>query len=222
MASWYDRLNEVIKENNETPGSLSRKIGVSKPTTKDWTDGATSSPSGKNVEKICSHYGINSHWLMQGKPPKYTAGNSQDNYLTIPHFDAVEALANSATQQKTESVVEFVRINKQYLARKTNYTNPNNLAIITATGDSMSPTFNEGDMLIIDTGINTATSDAIYVISRNGALFIKRLMLLSGDSLRVISDNEKYRDHHYDITLQNNEDFHIHGRVLLAWNVNFI
>lgn len=145
-----------------------------------------------------------------------------EGFIDVPRFDAVAAMGDGATQQDHDNVVELVRINKQYLARRTSYTNPSNLAIITAVGDSMSPTFNEGDLLIIDTGVTTASSDAVYVISRNGALFIKRVMRLDGETLRVLSDNERYKDHHYDVTPDTSEGFQIHGRVLMAWNAQFM
>ncbi len=223
MTAWHERLVQVMNENGNKPGRLTKIAGFSGPTAKKWCDGDVKEPSAFHIDKICSHYGINSHWLLTGFPPKHSpSARETDTFITIPRYDVAAAMGIGITQPDTETVAEIVRVNKTYLARKSSFTSPANLAIITAAGDSMTPTFADGDLLIVDTGVNEVHMDAVYVLSRDGELFIKRIMRRPGKTLRVISDNEKYRDHHYDITPDNSGDFKIHGRVLLAWNARFM
>jgi hypothetical protein len=65
-----------------------------------------------------------------------------------------------------------------------------NLAVITASGDSMVPTFADGDILLVDRGVGEVKIDAIYVIGRGDELFVKRIQRrLAGGELVVRSDN---------------------------------
>ncbi len=54
---------------------------------------------------------------------------------------------------------------------------PNNLRLLTGKGDSMSPTFNDKDILFVDVGVTAITIDAVYVFSLQGELYIKRFQL---------------------------------------------
>ena len=53
-----------------------------------------------------------------------------------------------------------------------NFSKLENLAIIDGDGDSMEGTFRNGDALLVDRGITDVRTDAIYVFTLDGALFI--------------------------------------------------
>ena len=96
------------------------------------------------------------------------------------------------------------------------YSKLENLAIIDGDGDSMEGTFRNGDALLVDRGITEIRTDAIYVFTLEGELFIKRLQRLTGGSLRMISDNPVYPA----IMIEGDmlAKVHIQARVLLVWN----
>lgn len=54
----------------------------------------------------------------------------------------------------------------------------------------MSPTINDGDLILLDTREGQQTTEGIYAINLAGGLLVKRLRL-SG-AVEVISDNERY------------------------------
>lgn len=61
------------------------------------------------------------------------------------------------------------------------------------TGDSMSPTFEIGDIVLADIlQQGTAISDGIYVIRIDGALLIRRIQRLPGYKINIICDNPLY------------------------------
>lgn len=63
-------------------------------------------------------------------------------------------------------------------------------------GDSMYPTFLEGDLVIVDPNCDTFMSNRVYVVTYNDETFIKRVVD-HGRFLQLISDNsdkEKYAD----------------------------
>jgi phage repressor protein C with HTH and peptisase S24 domain len=88
------------------------------------------------------------------------------------------------------------------------------LSIIRVEGDSMAPTLNAGDDILVDLGdCNTRLRDGIYVLRADDALVVKRLALHpAGRRVTVQSDNPAYPDWpDCDI-----EELHCIGRVIWA------
>lgn len=93
-------------------------------------------------------------------------------------------------------------------------TPPANLSIVRVEGDSMSPTLNAGDEILVDLGdCADRLRDGIYVLRIDDALVVKRLALNPlGRRVTVQSDNPAYPDWP-DCGL---EDIHCIGRVIWA------
>ncbi|MFT9091538.1 MAG: S24 family peptidase [Gluconacetobacter sp.] len=68
---------------------------------------------------------------------------------------------------------------------------PNDAIIIHANGDSMVPTINSDDALVVDTRRSSSLS-GVYVMVLNGQLLVKRLSLRADGSIRISSDNTIY------------------------------
>ncbi len=96
------------------------------------------------------------------------------------------------------------------------FTDIENLRFMAAFGDSMEPTFCDGDALIIDTGETELKTDAIYVILIASILFVKRFQRRPDGDTLMISDNKKYEPH----VLKSDapHPFKVLGRVLIAIN----
>ncbi len=88
------------------------------------------------------------------------------------------------------------------------------LSIIRVEGDSMAPTLNDGDDILVDrSGCNEAVRDGIYVLRVDDSLLVKRLAIHPmGKKVTVQSDNPAYPDWP-DCGL---EDVHCVGRVIWA------
>ncbi|KAA8387908.1 hypothetical protein FOH24_13070 [Acetobacter tropicalis] len=63
--------------------------------------------------------------------------------------------------------------------------------VMHAVGDSMSPTINSGDAMVIDTR-RTDQLFGIYVFVMHGAVFVKRLSARTDGTILVSSDNKNY------------------------------
>lgn len=88
------------------------------------------------------------------------------------------------------------------------------IQILETQGDSMAPTINSGDRVIIDTGHRRLTPDGIYAIrDRYGFIVVKRLQALrrggEGAMVRIISDNKAH-----DSEDVGEDEIHIVGRVI--------
>lgn len=88
-----------------------------------------------------------------------------------------------------------------------------NLSIVTGFGDSMKPTYNPGDPLLVDTGVTEIDHEGIFFFRVGNEGFIKRLQRIPGQGILVISDNGKYRDW----TINSDSDFEVIGKIVKAW-----
>ena len=73
---------------------------------------------------------------------------------------------------------------------------PSNLSVVRVEGDSMTPTLNAGDDILVDLGdAGDRLRDGIYVLRIDDALVVKRLALNPvGGRVTVQSDNPAYPD----------------------------
>jgi phage repressor protein C with HTH and peptisase S24 domain len=91
---------------------------------------------------------------------------------------------------------------------------PPNLSIIRVEGDSMAPTLNSGDDILVDLGDSmNRLRDGIYVLRADDVLVVKRLAIHpAGRRVTVQSDNPAYPDWpDCDI-----DEIHCIGRVIWA------
>lgn len=107
-------------------------------------------------------------------------------------------------------------VDEGWLRRHASFSSPENLAIVTGIGDSMQPTFEDGDPLLVDRGVHDIRLDAIYVLALRDELFIKRVQRNLDGSFVIISDNPKYSPQ--PVNERDRDTFQVLGRVVMAWN----
>ncbi len=89
------------------------------------------------------------------------------------------------------------------------------LRFIHGYGDSMTPTFNSGDVLLVDTGILEVKIDGVYVLCAQNRLFIKRVRQRMDGVFEISSDNPVHKT--VDL-LNGNHNVRVLGRVIWVWN----
>ena len=86
---------------------------------------------------------------------------------------------------------------------------------IFAHGDSMEPTIQGGDRLLVDLSKKDIHDGKVYCIRFEGELYAKRLQLLPPNIVRVISDNyQKYNSFEVDFSKELDFDFEVVGEIL--------
>lgn len=142
----------------------------------------------------------------------------------LPGFDqfSIAKLANSAgmgggsERLPDDVVVGRLTVSPQWIAKTIkSLTKPENLRFIHGYGDSMEPTFSDGDILLVDVGVRDCDIDGIYVLAANDRLFIKRVTERLGGGHEITSDNPKVKTVQ---ALDGSEPVEILGRVVWAWN----
>jgi phage repressor protein C with HTH and peptisase S24 domain len=67
-----------------------------------------------------------------------------------------------------------------------------NIDSINVLGDSMEPTFKDGDIIFMNRTQSDIRKGGVFVVATPTGLFVKRLSLKSDGTLDLISDNTQY------------------------------
>lgn len=136
-------------------------------------------------------------------------------HIDIPVMDVEASMGPGRFAPETEVVASRMSLEVEWLRRTVAMTEISNLRIITGMGESMSPTIKHGDLLLIDTGVNSVSYDAVYLIAMSTSLLVKRIQReVSG--IRIVSDNPKYKEIVVPEDLE--ERVQILGRVVFVWS----
>ena len=164
------------------------------------------------------------------EPSEYAATAATGNVITadfsrpglvgdeirIPHYDVRAAMGGGQVPADYVELLRDVSVSQEHLRRLgVDFESPYHLKIITGWGQSMAPTIQDKDPLLIDVSVDEYTGDGVYLFTEGDMLFIKRLQYADADRLDVISDNDKHKDRQVA-----RQDIHIKGRVLLIWNAH--
>jgi len=141
---------------------------------------------------------------------------SPNDDLFIPISDATASMGNGNAVLSHEIVIGHLKVSRQWIRNTLSISKPDNLAVITAFGDSMAPTFSDGDTLLIDRGVNEMKVDAVYVIAMNDELFVKRVQRRMDGALVIKSDNPLYDP--YVVENGDKNELEVLGRVAWVWN----
>lgn len=91
--------------------------------------------------------------------------------------------------------------------------NKHQTEIIFAQGDSMMPTIEGGDSLLVDLTRTEIYDGKIYCVRIEGQLYAKRLQKIPPNIVRVVSDNDKYRCFELELDKCSDYDFKVIGEV---------
>ncbi len=146
------------------------------------------------------------------RPVSYVSGFSESGnagIIMIPAYD-IRASAGFGAFVDREWTDNYMPFQSRFLKQLTQ-SNPDNLSILSVSGDSMAPTLSDSDRILVDTQEAILKSDGIYVIRHDDALSVKRISTNPASGLLTIkSDNplyESWRD-------CNLADIHIIGKVI--------
>lgn len=90
---------------------------------------------------------------------------------------------------------------------------PNYSDVIFSSGDSMYPTIEGGDCLVVDKSKTDIYDGKIYCVRIQEKLYAKRLQFLPPNKINVISDNPKYKPFEVDLSKELDYDFAVVGEV---------
>ena len=155
--------------------------------------------------------------LDENRSSENLSDDPSDDYIRFERLDVIAALGDGYINNETAEVVDFVHVDKAW-AREKLGGNLSRIQVITARGDSMQGTIEDGDVLFVDTSVRSFEGEGVYLLSFADGLKAKRLQASVSGGLLVISDNPLYRTE----TIEGNglEKLTICGKVRGAWHLS--
>ena len=225
MNTLKDRLEELMAEYGlTTQQQLADFAGVSKGLVGQWFNGSTGLGA-KPLSAFDKKTNFSINWLADGTGDKYkthvlpaiTESESEDR-IRFPRLNAEATCGAAGTiNDHYIEVVDYVTVAAAW-AREKLGGNLNKIQVITAHGDSMEPTIENGDVMFVDTAVEAFEGDGLYLLWYIDGLKAKRLQSTVGGGLMIISDNSSYRTE--TVRGEDLNAVHIIGRIRGAWRLS--
>ncbi len=206
------RIKQIREESKMNQGDFCGKLNIVQSTWSGYESNTV--PNVESLKKICEFSNITYDWIIDGKEPKYRGEQIGDNITKIPFLD-MRASAGGGAFNENEFLKEILVIKSEWVRSKLR---PNHIFIMMVDGDSMVPTFDSGDMLLVSRSKELFHhNDGIYVFRRGDTISVKRFQFLSNQVIRIISDNkENYQPELLDLKTSPEGEFEIIGRVFIV------
>ncbi|MGP9826874.1 LexA family transcriptional regulator [Ectopseudomonas khazarica] len=135
--------------------------------------------------------------------------------IRIAHYDVQGAMGNGKLVHDFPEMFRDVTVSQQHLRELgVTYKDPAHLKLITGVGQSMAPTIQDKDPLIVDASIREFVGDGIYAFTWQGHFYIKSLQVVDAEHFKMISKAEEL----YPPVEIRIDETYIQARVLLVWN----
>jgi phage repressor protein C with HTH and peptisase S24 domain len=111
------------------------------------------------------------------------------HYIQVPHYE-VRLSAGDGCEWVEHAPNEPLVFRARFFQARG--LKPEHCRALYVRGESMSPTLNDGDTVMIDISRREVRDDAIFAVMYHGALYIKRLFHLPGGGVELRSDNPRH------------------------------
>ena len=183
----------LIMQQFGSVADLARAVGVSDNAIYKWVTGR-GNPGMLSLVNLAKAAGVSVEWLATGRGQPLKA---RPETRTEPSANLVKPptvsprRAGNKAGLSSPQLVDYLNFKPEWLKRIFN-TEVQDVALIEVVGDSMSPTIDDGDLVVADTRETRFKSDGIYVIRNGDDLSIKRVQREPDGKLTVRSDNQAY------------------------------
>lgn len=130
-------------------------------------------------------------------------------YVQVPHYDVAVSAGDGCQWVDHANNDPLVFRSRWFQARGAK---PEDCRAIYVRGDSMAPTLNDGDTVLIDVSRTQVRDDSIYALVYGGDLYIKRLFRIPGGGLELRSDNPRHLNR--EVTGGAMADVHVLGEMI--------
>lgn len=141
------------------------------------------------------------------------AAPSEKSFVSLPLYDIRDATHTTSTPNQGRVADEMLQFSAAWIQRELNAA-PDDLLLILVDNESMVPTLRPGDMILLDRRTVLPDREGIYILQMNGVSLAKRLQILPGGIVKVVSDNPAYESFTISLSDINGRDFAILGRVV--------
>ncbi len=169
-----------------------------------------SRPSLAYLESLSEQFSVDLNWLITGERSNDEVVHKNQSELVIaPKFD-VQASAGFGQVGFSEDISEHFGFSKQWLSSQLGV-HSDQLAFVSVRGESMQPTLEDGDMILVDMSQNQVHREDVYLLHTDDGLMTKRLKPLK-TGIKVQSDNPEFPS--WEICGATDEQTRVVGKVV--------
>lgn len=182
-----------------TPAAVAEATGLNRSFIYDIIRGKSVRPTRSKLQKVAEVLKVDVDWLIdgdgtvEGEEPKIYSPDT-----TFVGISGVQAKASAgggavvhAEDEKASKLYHF----RQSWIEDHLQASANNLRVLSITGDSMMPTLNDGDTILVDTERKSPYPPGLFILHDGMGLMAKRIEHVPSSEpprIRVTSDNPNY------------------------------
>lgn len=166
-----------------TPSGAASQLGIPTVRLRRILDGSIK-PDDDFLRRLEQLAGLDEDALL-GEIASSAVGDDE-NTVMVPVLD-VRAAAGNGEVNHGETVVDMMPFSRRHLKRLN--VSPDQVHAIHAAGDSMSPTIDDGGLVLVDARNRKLVKDGIYALVFGDQARIKRVQSHPDGSVTLISDN---------------------------------
>ena len=210
-----DRLRARADQLGISPAHVAELAGVNRSFVYDIFRGRSTKPGMEKLEEVSRVLKVERDWLLhgigdvEGKPP--FIDTPDETFVAVAHATPRPSMGGGAVVDETlENPGRAYHFRRSWIRDKLK-ASPSQLRIMHVQGDSMIPTLNDGDAVLVDMSRKTPSPPGIFVLDDGMGLVAKRLEHIPNSdppAVRVISDNAVYGP--YERTV---DEVHVVGRI---------
>ena len=197
----YERFKKLLDDNNVKASEIAKTTGIPPSTFSDWKVGR-SRPKLDKIKKIADYFGVSYLWLS-GDTDDVQSKETHNKAIKIPILGTVIA---GIPISAIEEIIGWEEISPK-LASQGEY-----FALV-IKGDSMSPTMDAGDVVIVRKQQEVNSGD-IAIVCINGDEATCKKIIKHKDGISLVSLNSKYEPMYYDKNDIADKPIHIIGKVV--------
>ena len=209
-----NRIREIRLNSNLKQKEFADILGISQGFMSDIETGKKL-PGFEFLVMLSQKMNISIDWILTGKGNKYISKDEiyvsekpleYNEFVFIPQVEGKISAGKGLIPLENSDIKLGFR--RDWIKK---YGDPHNMSLILVSGDSMSPTLQEGDIVLVNHNENFLDPNGgIYAITINNMILIKRLQInFQTEKILVISDNPKYEKFEVDAG-----DIIINGKVI--------
>ncbi len=137
--------------------------------------------------------------------------------VSLPVHDIKDAANAASATGAGRAADEVMQFSTNWIKHELN-ASPQDLYLIHVDDESMEPTLRPRDTILLDRRVTKPDREGVYILNVEGVPLVKRLQILPGGVVRVVSDNPAYETFTIRLSDINCRDFAILGRVVwVVW-----
>jgi transcriptional regulator with XRE-family HTH domain len=193
-----ERLKARARQLALSEGQVAERAALTRNYVHDIWRGRSTRPNRARIEQIARVLKVEVDWLLsgmgavEGAPPDLTL--DPEAFVQIPALESPVRAGRGKVIETVLGAAEPYQFRRSWILDHLQV-DPEAMRVMRIEGDSMHPTLQEGDLVLVNTGRRQPSPPGIFILFDGMALVAKRLEL-TGDAgqprVRVRSDNPAY------------------------------